>query len=329
MCGIAGFSLSNTSKVNPRKLAHTLLSGIESRGGQASGVAWQSAKGSGVFKQDVAGSLLPLKSMAKDATVAVLHTRLATHGSVKVNANNHPVLSPDKSISLVHNGVIYNHDIVREKFNFKLPEVDTAVIPAVLQKFGFDRFDVLDGDASVAWLDENDRGTLRVGRLSHSPLCIAQLHDGSFVFASTEAILRKAIESLGLSFSYIGTVEERTLFTVHAGRIDAMDVLPATSPEFEVKLSASSYGKYRKQTAGGSRYGSSSDYWYQDAYCDIPAYEPRSAADEEFDDYLTGFYQIDGQYFDWDGVYVGDIHTLREDFEGMRWRSVFGGERLY
>lgn len=339
MCGIAGFSLSSTSKVNARKLAHTLLAGIESRGGQASGIAWQSESGSGFFKQDVAGSRLSLKQVPKRMSTAVLHTRLATHGSVKVNANNHPVQSPDNSISLVHNGVIYNHDIVRKQFSFNLPEVDTAVIPAIVQKFGWQRFDMLDGDASVAWLDDNDRGTLRVGRLSHSPLCIAQLHDGSFIFASTEAILRKALEQLDLSFSYLANVEERTLFTVRAGRIDGMEVLPETSPEFEYQMSAKDLSSYRWSTAGakgkrsaGSSRWSTADYWSTPASSSACDYDNVDGYGEDvnelFAEYLDGFYEVDGQFFDWDGVYVGDIHTLREDFEHVRWANYFAGERL-
>lgn len=322
MCGIAGFSLSPTSKVNARKLAHELLCGIESRGGQASGVAWQSDKGSGFFKQDVAGSRLSLKTMDKRSRIAVLHTRLATHGSVKVNANNHPVMSPDKSISLVHNGVIYNHDIVRKQFSAGLAEVDTAVIPAIVQKFGFERFDMLDGDASVAWLDENNRGVLMVGRLSHSPLCIAQLHDGSFVFASTEKLLRSAIDNLNLSFSYLGIVEERTLFTVRDGRIDGMDVLPSTSPEFEVKVSASSYGRYRGMTSGGSSVGS---VWgYEDDY-KFNASPVGDEVAEEFEDYLCNFYEQDGQFYNWDGVYVGDRRSMLEQFEDFRYSKYWDG----
>lgn len=323
MCGIAGFSLSPTSKVNARKLAHELLCGIESRGGQASGVAWQSAKGSGFFKQDVAGSRLPLKSMDKRSRVAVLHTRLATHGSVKVNANNHPVMSPDKTISLVHNGVIYNHDLVRKQFTGKLAEVDTAVIPAIVQSFGFERFDMLDGDASVAWLDENNRGVLMVGRLSHSPLCIAQLHDGSFVFASTESLLRKAIEGLDLTFSYIGIVEERTLFTVRDGRIDGMDVLPSTSPEFEVKVSASSYKGYRNMTAGG--YGGWGSEWDDYKFNASPVNDEVA---EEFEDFLCNFYEQDGQFYNWDGVYVGDRRAMLEQFEDYRYSQYWAGSGM-
>lgn len=323
MCGIAGFSLSPTSKVNARKLAHELLCGIESRGGQASGVAWQSAKGSGFFKQDVAGSRLSLKTMDRRSRVAVLHTRLATHGSVKVNANNHPVMSPDKSISLVHNGVIYNHDIVRKQFAGKLAEVDTAVIPAIVESFGFERFDMLDGDASVAWLDERNRGVLMVGRLSHSPLCIAQLHDGSFVFASTESLLRKAIDNLSLSFSYIGIVEERTLFTVRDGRIDGMDVLPSTSPEFEVKVSASSYKGYRSMTAGGS--ASWGSEWDDYKFNSSPANDEVA---EEFEDFLCNFYEQDGQFYNWDGIYVGDRRTMLEQFEDYRYSQYWSGSGM-
>lgn len=253
MCSIAGFSLSEKSKVQPRRLAKALLIEMDVRGNQASGYAWQSSTGSGVYKKDVAGAQISMKSMSKGARVAVLHTRYATHGSIKVMENNHPVLSPDREIALVHNGVIYNHNTVRAELSNKLPEVDSSVIPALLQEFDrdTDRFEMLDGDAAVAWLDETDRLTLKVARISHSPLCIAQLADGSFVFASTETILWEALRSLKIDPVFFEVVPERSLLTVLNGRLNAVDVLPALNPKYE-EFSQFNYSTsyYRNLTSG-------------------------------------------------------------------------------
>jgi asparagine synthetase B (glutamine-hydrolysing) len=317
MCGIAGFSLSKNSKLNPKKLSNALLCGIESRGSQAAGYAWQNGFSSGVYKSNVRGSNLSLKGMPRDADTVILHTRYATHGSINVMANNHPVMSPDKNIALVHNGVIYNHQRVRGELPYALPEVDTSVIPAILQKYGTDRFDMLDGDASIAWLDERENGTLRVGRFSHSPLYIAQTDDGSLVFASTETILLTALQRVRANVVFMQQVAEKVLYTVRQGRIDGMDSLPETSPEFEEKLSYSSYGKYRGMTAGGVK---SSAYGY-DAYDDL-----YSDLDEDFEQFLTNYYETDGFFYDYSGTFLGDREMMLDLFEDYRYNEYWMGK---
>jgi len=270
MCGIGGFSLSTKSNINPRSLSNALLSELDIRGNQASGYAFRSPTSQGVFKKAVAGAQLPMKSMSRKTTDAILHTRFATHGSIKVSANNHPVQSPDKSIDLVHNGVIYNHELVRteiDKLN-KLPEVDTSVVPAILQEYNrdFDKLNMIDGDAAVAWLDRKDSDTLWVARISHSPLFIAQLEDGSFVFASTESILLNALDKLEVTPVYCEPVPERTLIGIRKGRMDIVQAIPELDKRFE-DSSWYSYGKYRNMTSGGhNTIGNSPSYSQIDSW---------------------------------------------------------------
>ena len=320
MCGIAGFSLSKNSKINSKKLSNALLCGIESRGNQAAGYAWQDGVSSGVYKSNVRGSNLSLKGMPRNADTVILHTRYATHGSVKVMANNHPVMSPDKNIALVHNGVIYNHQRVRTELGYNLPEVDTSVIPAILQKHGVDRLDMLDGDASIAWLDERENGTLHVGRFSHSPLFVAQTSDGSLVFASTETILLDALKRVRMDVVYLQQVPEKVLYTVRQGRIDGSDVMPETSPEFEEKLSYSAYGKYRGMTSGGKLNNSSvMGYGYAD-----DLYE--EMYDEEFEQFLTNYYEDSGFFYDYAGTFLGDREMMIEMFEDYRYNEYWMGK---
>jgi len=321
MCGIGGFSLATRSRINARSLSNALLAELDVRGGEASGYAFQTNNSTSVFKKNVAGAKLNLRRMPKNTKVAILHTRLATHGSVKDNANNHPVQSPDQSISLVHNGVIYNHDLVRSELKTQLPEVDSSVIPAILEKYGRDitQFSMLDGDASVAWLDDNDRGVLRVARISHSPLTIAQLKDGSFVFASTEAILNRALARLGLSAEFVFSAQERQMFEVRQGRIDSKIDLPETDPQFIDRSWASSYGHYRKLTSGNKSYSYDSDYDSQrvisSIWGDIYINSDWDYDPEEFTELPTIdglFWNEYGEYFTLEGEYVGTIHDLQE-----------------
>lgn len=316
MCGIAGFSLVEGSKVNARKLAHSLLCGIEKRGNQASGFAWQSGRDSGVFKGAVAGSRLSLRSLPKRASSVILHTRYATHGATSVMANNHPVLSPDKSIALVHNGVIFNHDVIRGELpEFVLPEVDTSVIPAILQAHGVERFDMLDGDAAVAWLREDDLHTLRVGRVSHSPLWVAQLVDGSFVFASTEAILLDACKGVREPVEFVFEVPERTLMTVRRGVIVEQSVLPGLDVRYEQVRSYASTSKYRGMTAGG---------WGN--VTPVGSYWDVSPGEDEFEEELSlwlrnNYFAHDGFWFDYAGTLIGDYGYMRELFEDVRYEN--------
>jgi hypothetical protein len=228
-------------------------------------------------------------------------------------------MSPDQNIALVHNGVIYNHTRVRSELPFKLPEVDTSVIPAILQQFGYERFDMLDGDASVAWLDQAKAGILNVGRFSHSPLWIAQVADGSFVFASTESILITALKRLRLKPAFIQEAPESALYTVVNGVITQQDTLPKTAPDYVEKVSVSSYNKFRKMTAGG--WPSEDDY-----YTGISGDYYGTKEDDEFEEFLWQFVEIDGLFYTYEGALVGNKATMYEVFEDNRYRKYWEDE---
>ena len=213
MCGIAAFSLAPGSKINARALAHALLSQIEWRGTDASGFAYATRDGrTGVYKDHVIGSQLKLKGLPRDADAVILHTRMATHGTHMDNENNHPVSGPEDRIRLVHNGVLYNHDDVRQLLTRgnELPAVDTSVLPAVLEEFGIEGSGIISGYAAAAWLDTQTSNTLHIARFDGSPVNVARLLDGSFVMASTDELLAKALKSIDLQWigNYPHTFEE-------------------------------------------------------------------------------------------------------------------------
>lgn len=285
MCGIGGFSLSKGSKIRPRMLSNALLTALEDRGYMASGIAWHSDIGSGYYKGAIPGSGLPLKSVPKDINVGIVHTRLATHGSTEDNRNNHPVQSPSKNISLVHNGVIYNHNYVRSILSKRIKfEVDTAVIPAILEEQNHDLASLreLDGDAAIAWLRDDDKNVLRLARLEHSPLVICQVEDGSFIFASTEALLWKVLIKMDLMPDMIRSIDEFTYLEVRDGVITEMSSLERpkhTGSKYD-------YSYYRHQTAGAK--GSKSSSWGDadwDEWYDYNGY-----------DYQTGLPNYDDSY---------------------------------
>lgn len=277
MCGIAGFSLSPDSKVKVRKLANSLLTSIEDRGYMASGYAYQSGSDMGYYKQAVTGSQLSLKRLPKNARHVILHTRLATHGSTSDNRNNHPVMSPSENIALVHNGVIYNHQQVRRKIDGDLPDVDTSVIPAVIEQLGIDSLDELDGDAAIAWFDRKQHNTLHLARYQHSPLVMCQIEDGSFIFASTEKLLWQTLVELDLMPTWMETAKELEYFTIRDGVVLSSSKLPA--PKFAD--SRYDYSYYRHQTSGAK--GSTTSKGIEPSY--VPGFGWDDWYDE--DDYYT------------------------------------------
>jgi hypothetical protein len=244
MCGIAGISFSPGSTVNRHRLATALLRASETRGRDASGYAWVSPNGDGVYKKDLPGSQLHTGRIPSDATGIILHTRNWTHGSPKVNENNHPVISPSGDIRLVHNGVIYNHDEIRyllgKQIAKGLAEVDSAVIPAIIEEYGLEATEHLEGDAACAWFDRETGDTIHLAKFSHSPVAFTTLLDGTFVFASTPSILAEALQKVGLQWvgaypSPFESMHESDYFQVMDGTVIS---------ESEVQWKQTTYNQY-------------------------------------------------------------------------------------
>jgi asparagine synthetase B (glutamine-hydrolysing) len=278
MCGIAGFSLATGSKINSRQLANAMLTAIEDRGNMASGYAFWHDDNFGYHSEAKPGSSLSLKFMPRKAQTVILHTRLATHGSTSDNRNNHPVTSPSGKIALVHNGVIYNHHEVRAMVSGNLPPVDTSVIPAVIEQHGTKSLNVLDGDAAIAWLDADQPGLLHLARYQHSPLVIALVEDGSFVFASTESLLWRVLIQLDIVPTWMHTPSELEYYQVRNGMVSSFENLPA--PKYSG--SAYDYGYYRHQTSGAKGIAtppsySSYEYWDDETDEEWDMYNPPRA----------------------------------------------------
>ncbi|HEY0127347.1 MAG TPA: glutamine--fructose-6-phosphate transaminase (isomerizing) [Blastococcus sp.] len=111
MCGIVGY-------VGPRDARDVVLEGLrrlEYRGYDSAGIAVV-ADGA-LTSAKKAGKLANLEKVLADtplpaATVAIGHTRWATHGG-PTDRNAHPHLSADGSVAVVHNGIIENFGVLR------------------------------------------------------------------------------------------------------------------------------------------------------------------------------------------------------------------------
>lgn len=188
MCSIIGYS-------GIRQAAPLLLKGLERmeyRGYDSAGVATffdgkiQVRKGIGKVSEVNAQFNLD----ALHGSVGLGHTRWATHGGV-TQANAHPHMSCSGQIAIVHNGIIDNHEPLREMLLEKgytfSSETDSEVIANLLQ-LNFDEGHGVRGSltrtiaalrGSYAFIALFSDGTLAAARFN-APLIVGVSKDGYF-----------------------------------------------------------------------------------------------------------------------------------------------------
>ena len=180
MCGIVG-------AIAQRNVSSILVEGLrrlEYRGYDSAGVALvvdgAVARRRAVGK--VAALATALDEAPLDSVLGIAHTRWATHG-VPAERNSHPHTS--RSIAVVHNGIIENHEALRAElraagFDFQ-SETDTEVVAHLLQQ-RVDAGDTLrdalraviprlQGAYALAVVDSGSPGRLLLARKG-SPLVI-------------------------------------------------------------------------------------------------------------------------------------------------------------
>src|SRR4051794_2794016 len=135
MCGIVGY-------VGPQDALDVVLEGLrrlEYRGYDSAGVALR-VEGGELAAAKKAGKLANLeKALAEEplpaATVGIGHTRWATHGG-PTDRNAHPHLSADRSVAVIHNGIIENFASLRAECEAAgvefASETDTEVVAHLL-----------------------------------------------------------------------------------------------------------------------------------------------------------------------------------------------------
>lgn len=111
MCGIVGY-------IGSKQAYPILINGLkrlEYRGYDSAGVALLDG---GIKLYKTKGKVADLEEYAKNkditGTTGIAHTRWATHGEPN-NVNAHPHLSESGDIAVIHNGIIENYDILKEK----------------------------------------------------------------------------------------------------------------------------------------------------------------------------------------------------------------------
>ncbi|HLD07972.1 MAG TPA: class II glutamine amidotransferase, partial [Candidatus Peribacterales bacterium] len=134
MCGIFGYV---GKRVDAGRVVIRGIKNLEYRGYDSWGIA-RMIDGSIAVEKNIGkiGAVNP-ESFSDVCSLAIAHTRWATHGGVTV-ANAHPHLSQDGSIAVVHNGIIENFQALRSELEKKgyvfQSETDTEVICHLLQE---------------------------------------------------------------------------------------------------------------------------------------------------------------------------------------------------
>lgn len=137
MCGIVGYIGKNQAM----PILLNGLSKLEYRGYDSAGVAVYD--GSKIEIKKAKGRLQSLRELTGNGqnlkgNVGIGHTRWATHGEPAV-ANAHPHVNKEKTIAVVHNGIIENYQPLREKmigrgYTF-VSETDTEVVAHMLDYY--------------------------------------------------------------------------------------------------------------------------------------------------------------------------------------------------
>jgi glucosamine 6-phosphate synthetase-like amidotransferase/phosphosugar isomerase protein len=229
MCGIAGY----IGKSKRPKFTYDLITGIfdrlETRGIDASGVYGTEFGEDGrviYHKEPVQSSLFikkdfwsKLKNINTD--LLLIHSRATSSegGSPSCNLNNHPFISEDKKIGMVHNGTLSEARYLKNKYEIK-SETDSEyllrifehgidnefIIPSIKKEMSSRIFAIGEiwkhistGAMAVALAERMDDYSkqLYLFRNSQRPLWLADLRDllGQFFFFSCPDIWYTAIEN--------------------------------------------------------------------------------------------------------------------------------------
>jgi glucosamine 6-phosphate synthetase-like amidotransferase/phosphosugar isomerase protein len=204
MCGIAGYSLRPSSRLERTLAAQALLAAIAERGADAVGYAYRrpgETYATVVKQRTPASELMERVSVPQDVDQLLVHVRDYTKGHPSIAANNHPVRHGP--VVGIHNGIITNDDELLAPHACARAEprmtVDSEAIFAVAAHSRNDAraLEHLRGAMATSWLDEREPGVVFVARGSGRPLWIGRGREGVF-FASTELALQVVERYLGI-----------------------------------------------------------------------------------------------------------------------------------
>ncbi len=204
MCGIVGY-------IGTKKAKEILINGLirlEYRGYDSAGVATMEEDGIRVVKRKGRVNELATANGIENlvGTIGIAHTRWATHG-IPSEVNSHPHMDKDKTVAVVHNGIIENYAELRQMLESKgytfLSQTDTEVIPNLINYFYEqtakntkedlllavkETIKMLNGSFAIEVL-HNDFKDMMIVLRKDSPLVIGKGEEESYISSDIPAIL--------------------------------------------------------------------------------------------------------------------------------------------
>ncbi len=199
MCGIVGY----TGEEQAAPILLDGLSKLEYRGYDSAGLAVYNGTEIQVVKAK--GRLQALRELtndglAMDGFTGIGHTRWATHGEPSV-VNSHPHFNQDKTIAVVHNGIIENYQPLRDRMIRKgytfVSQTDTEVLAHMLDYYyKGDPLEAIskvltrvEGSYALGIIWKDHPGKLFAVR-KDSPLIVGKAENGCFIASDVPAILK-------------------------------------------------------------------------------------------------------------------------------------------
>lgn len=225
MCGIVGYS----GEKQASSVMLDCLEKLEYRGYDSAGLAVFDGK---ITTEKSAGRLSKLKDIVEKSPekykgkIGIGHTRWATHGA-PTKINSHPHTNKDKSIAVVHNGIIENYldikNMLMEKGHKFVSDTDTEVVAHLLDYYYEDC-----PLTAIAKTLKEIRGSYALGIMfekvpdkifavrKDSPLIVGAGKDGNYIASDVPAFLKHT--------RTVYFLEENEIAEISSDKIDFHDL---------------------------------------------------------------------------------------------------------
>jgi len=253
MCGIFGFVSQEPQ--NPELILNGLKI-LEYRGYDSWGIAIKNQnsnnkKQSTVLFEKHTGKIGLSATNLPPGTIGIGHTRWATHGGVTVK-NSHPHTDCKRSVSIVHNGIVENFDVLKkdllEKKHVFTSETDSEVIAHLIEEHLIKHdiknavrlaFNALKGLSAIVVLDPATN-SLVVAK-NGSPLILGVGNNKFFAASDLSAILPHTKQVVFLKDNEMAVLN--TDLTVY-GLGNGVEIIPKIE-EITWKIQNESMGKHK------------------------------------------------------------------------------------
>jgi glucosamine--fructose-6-phosphate aminotransferase (isomerizing) len=224
MCGIIGY-------IGSHGAAEILLEGLkrlEYRGYDSAGICVVGENGLKTFKQPgrIADLERGLAGLNLKGTVGIAHTRWATHGYPS-EVNAHPHFDCRGEIALVHNGIIENYNVLKEKLIERghrfSTDTDTEVLAHLIEEY-FDgslesavqkALRKVEGTYGIAVVSTRDPHKIVAARLG-SPLVIG--------LANSDLILASDCSAIALHTKQVIYLDDGEMAVLERGGYSTTDL---------------------------------------------------------------------------------------------------------